>query len=62
MKINNRGVTGIELVALSFLGSLLATFFVGAWAGWEARKLTNKLGLTHYNQIQEAIGRLDIPA
>ena len=60
--LNHKGVTGLEVLFLSFVGSMLAAIFVGATIGWKLNNLikgdirnevlsSNKLNLEGQNSI-----------
>lgn len=65
--LNQKGVTGVEVLFLSFVGSLLAALFVGSVLGWKLNNLIkgdirkeayyNKLDVEGQNQIRILLAR-----
>lgn len=67
--MNNRGITGLEVLAFSFAGSLICSLLVGFYAGYQTKKFLNKftnietiyenynlIQPIEYNEIQIALG------
>lgn len=53
---NHRGFTGLEIIALSFIGSMLAMFIAGIIVGIEVHRTLKKFNLAEYQMIQNSLG------
>lgn len=60
-RLNHKGiVTGLEILLISFCGSLLAAWVSGIFVGYQTHKTLKKWNLVEYQQIQDSMGRLEL--
>ena len=53
---SNQGITGLEILAVSFFGSMMAMLLVGVFIGMEVQKALRKFNLAAYEEIQQGLG------
>ena len=56
---SNKGITGIEVLAFSFLGSLICAMLVGGYIGWKTSKYFHrfdKSSIDSYQEIHQLLG------